>query len=272
MVLAALLSACADSASQAAGAGADASTPPRDAAAGECGPGARYVPAGSFVMGDDSTGGWSNPQHRVTLSGFCLAVREVTTREYATCVAARACPVPSQPIGDPDARCNWNIAGRENHPINCVLWSEADAYCRWIGASLPTEAQWERAARSTDQRLFPWGNDAASERACVATGSTCEVGAHPRDVSSEGILDMAGNVTEWVRDGEYLYTLRDDAGAPWVDPVGPSGLATHMHRGADYSRSAVEPLWWRFAADAPIAGVGLGFRCTRANPYVDAPP
>ena len=128
-----------------------------------------------------------------------------TVKEYRACEGAGACtPTPDKPY------CNEHIAARDNHPINCVTWAQANAFCGWMGARLPTEEEWEYAARGTDGRRYPWGDDAPAKQLCwdgatsdlgmMKRRGTCPVGAHPTGASPFGLLDMAGNVWEWSSD------------------------------------------------------------------------
>jgi formylglycine-generating enzyme required for sulfatase activity len=151
------------------------------------------LPAGSFTMG--STERNEAPPHPVAVAAFAIDPELVTVRDYRACVAARRCSADGL---DGPGPCNWGAPGREAHPMNCVDWNEADIYCRWIGRRLPTEEEWEYAARGPTGRLFPWGSEAPDEtRACFGRDATCEAGAHPAGRTPEGVADLAGNVWEW---------------------------------------------------------------------------
>jgi formylglycine-generating enzyme required for sulfatase activity len=238
-----------------------------------------HVPAGTFTMGglDDD----QRPPHRVTLSAFCIDRTEVTVKSYAACVAAKTCVAPHVEVSP---FCNRD--DRPDHPINCIDWSQAVAYCTWTGARLPTEAEWEGAARGTDGRLYPWGNEDPSAkrvnacgRECVAFGkrvlkrewpamydgddgweTTAPVGSFPAGASPFGALDMAGNVWEWTADwrGDY-------AAAPSTNPRGPTTGTARINRGGGWHghlagdvRAVVR------SADAPaLRSNSIGFRCAR---------
>ncbi len=181
-----------------------------------------FVPGGTFWMGSAAGEGDADerPRHRVTLSGYCMDRTEATMSTYQACVAAGACTAASTG-GD----CNAGVAGRENHPANCIDWEQSVAYCRWRGATLPTEAQWEYAASGGGTRRYPWGNTAPDGQLCWRQSRTCEVGAYPASASREGILDLAGNVWEWTSDWYSAYTATQ---GPSVQ--NPTGAATGTAR------------------------------------------
>jgi formylglycine-generating enzyme required for sulfatase activity len=225
------------------------------------------VPAGSFLRGcspaDDSCFDNEHPARAIHLDAFYLDRTEVTVAAYRSCVAAGACSTeglgqhsgsrttsvtPGQGHNttefDPAASaatCNYTARGREGHPINCVSWHQAQAFCAWAGKRLPTEAEWEKAARGRDDRIYPWGNAPPSCSLAVmdggcGKGGTARVGSRPRGMSPAGALDMSGNVTEWVSD---WYGVDDYAGSPAHAPRGPSTGRFRVVRGGTW-RNAVE--------------------------------
>jgi eukaryotic-like serine/threonine-protein kinase len=164
------------------------------------------VPAGEFFMGcnekvDKACGDDEKPGRTVYFDAFKIDKTEVTVAEYSECVQAGKCSVPETGVV-----CNWQQAGKDNHPINCVDWNQAVAFCLRDGNKrLPTEAEWEKAARGTDGRVWPWGNRWGAEKANTsAEGDGFEVatpvGSFPAGASPYGTLDMAGNVWEWTQD------------------------------------------------------------------------
>ena len=217
------------------------------------------IPAGPFMMGcndavDKECDPDEVPGHTVTLSAFAIDKTEVTQEAYASCVSAGQCTVPS---------CDWNCA-TPGMPAGCLMRDQAVAYCRFIGARLPTEAEWEKAARGTDGRKFPWGNQAptcalANMEGCGGVAQT--VGSHPEGASAFGLLDMSGNMVEIIAD---WYDETYYATAPATDPKGPASGARFVGRGGGWKSTAV---WQRTSDrdwyDMPDAGKSFGFRCAR---------
>jgi formylglycine-generating enzyme required for sulfatase activity len=205
--------------------------------------------------------------HEVTLSDFELDATEVTVEKYDRCVAAGACAPPSFPVGD--ARFD-----APNLPVTHVTWNDASDYCTWAGGRLPTEAEWEFAARGRNNNTFPWGHvysphlanhgSLADDAADARDGFVwlAPVGSFPDGATPTGLLDMAGNAAEWVFD----YYDRDDQqfGYPRgaaTNPKGPSfGVLGHVIRGGSYRDGAH---WMRAAARraSTSAEREVGFRC-----------
>lgn len=167
-----------------------------------------FVPAGEFTMGspnsDPQAFGNEKPEHTVYAPAFWIDRTEVTNAQYQMCVAAGAC---TQPIGFDSATHNdyYNDPQYAEFPVILVSWRQATAYCEWAGRRLPTEAEWEKAARGADGRLYPWGNQPPDNTLVnfnLAALDTTRVGSFPNGASPYGALDMAGNVVEWV-DGYY---------------------------------------------------------------------
>jgi formylglycine-generating enzyme required for sulfatase activity/serine/threonine protein kinase len=265
------------------------------AVSGGCPDGMVSIPAGSFLMGSPEGEGEANehPQHAVTLSAYCIDKTEVTVAAYAACVSAGGCSAALQTVnwagytGENVTLYNgWcNRGDRPNYPINCIDWEQAVAYCAWKGKWLPTEAEWEYAARGGDGRVYPWGNEAPSaerlnacDRECVAEvphhgwlrmydgddgqATTAPVGSYPEGRSPFGALDMAGNVWEWTADWYGAYTAQAQ-----TNPHGPHTGTSHMRRGAGWTTQnahrvrAADRRW----EPPAVRDVDLGFRCVRGD-------
>ena len=184
----------ASSAPPAVSAAPSASTPAPPRAPAD---GMAKIPGGKLKMGRDDGKKSEAPAHEVTVKDFFIDTREVTVAAYRECVAAKKCPEPTD-----DEFCNFHKKDRDNHPINCVDFKSAEAFCAFVGKRLPTEQEWERAARGDDGRKYPWGAEEPNmdllcwKRLKEKLG-TCEVGSRPKGASPYGVLDMAGNVNEW---------------------------------------------------------------------------
>jgi len=169
------------------------------------------IPGGTFSMGSTEGETDERPVHQVAVNVFLMSRSEVTVGQYLACVRAGACRAPDPGDGcmsDNRAYCTWS-QGTEDHPVNCVTWKQARAFCRWAGGRLPSEAEWEYAARSgLSSRRFPWGNHEATCRLAVMNEggagcgqqSTDSVCSRPAGNTAHGLCDMAGNVWEWVED------------------------------------------------------------------------
>jgi serine/threonine-protein kinase len=215
-----------------------------------------YIPAGEFLMGSVASVSEAfrneKPQHRVYLDAYWIDQTEVTQGMYAECVAAGKCIPPI---------CSH---GGDNYPVVCMAWDDAAAYCAWVGRRLPTEAEWEKAARGTDGRKYPWGNQAPDSGLLNFNrnvGNTTEVGHYPGGASPYGALDMAGNVTEWVAD---WYDANYYASSPSQNPSGPSSGEYRVLRGGSWGYDILSirlAIRYGFAPDR--RNDCGGFRCVR---------
>lgn len=204
------------------------------------------------------------PQHTVYLDAYWVDQTEVTTAQYAKCVAAGACSAPAFLTSATRAEYYGNPQ-YANFPVVAVNWHQATAYCAWAGRGLISEVQWEKAARGTDARMYPWGNAAPDSGLLnfnANIGDTTEVGSYPGGASPYGAMDMAGNVWEWTADWVGTYPFGEVSNPP--GPVSGEGLVL---RGgswliiADYVRSAYRG--WSYAEGFDFDS---GFRCSRSLP------
>ena len=234
------------------------------------------IPAGSFQMGCDSSNSAETcvnneqPLHAVTLDAYFIDKYEVTNARYQACVAAGGCTAPGS-VDSTTRSPYYGTSTYADYPVIQVNWHQASAFCAWAGRRLPTEAEWEKAARgSSDTRTYPWGssvpdcvklNYRPASGACV--GDTSRVGSYPSGMSPYGVLDMAGNVHEWVNDwydGSY-YSV-----SPGSNPQGPATGEHRVLRGGSWSfndngvRSA-----FRYGGYPDNRISLVGFRCVRSQ-------
>jgi serine/threonine-protein kinase len=216
-------------------------------------------------MGDDGGNSNERPAHTVTLDAFWIDKTEVTNAQYRRCVEGGGCTAPGS-SSSASRNSYYGNGSFDNYPVIYVNWNQASAYCRWAGARLPTEAEWEKAARGTDGRQYPWGNQypdcqrancGCQEGGCV--GDTNQVGSYPAGASPYGALDMGGNVYEWVADwydGGYY------ASSPANNPQGPNAGDGRVVRGAGWvNEGSFLRTVWRHHSDPASGSPDFGFRC-----------
>jgi len=190
-----------------------------------------YVPDGTFRMGgmDSEQQGDEVPAHSVTVKAFWMDKLEVTNAMYLLCVQAGGCEPPQLFMSD-TRESYFNNPEFNDFPVVYVTWIEADTYCKWAGRRLPTEAEWERAARGDDLRTYPWGDDRPDNSRGnfnFYIGDTTRVGSYPAGASPFGVLDVAGNVTEWVAD---YYDADYYAQGVSMNPTGPGARNNYFNR------------------------------------------
>jgi serine/threonine-protein kinase len=260
-----------------------------------------YVPEGEFTMGSDSGDSNEEPEHTVALDDFWIDQTEVTNAMFQVFVDATGYTTDSGQLGQslawqagqwlPAAQkwlmmggADWqhphgpstNLDGLDAHPVVQVSWNDAFAYCHWAGARLPTEAEWEKAARGTDGRTYPWGSGSPSgEQANSADMNldaiwaskglddgfqfTSPVGNYPAGASPYGAYDMAGNASEWVAD---LYAFDYYASSPHSNPTGPDTGLLRVMRGGQWSFTADGLRSSARLAQPPKYSIDYsGFRC-----------
>ena len=243
------------------------------------------IPAGEFVMGSteeevdaalemcnasygDCERSWfadEQPQHTVYLDDYYIDKYEVTTARYQACVDAGACDAPQASSSD-TRESYFGNPEYADYPVIKVTWFQAEAFCAWEGKRLPTEAEWEKAARGTDGRTYPWGNEAPDAGLLnydENVGDTTPVGSYPAGASPYGALDMAGNVWEWVNDwyGEDYYRQ-----SPRDNPPGPATGAYRVLRGGSWGGSDYDVRSARRINYFPVNwGYSSGFRCVRSQ-------
>jgi formylglycine-generating enzyme required for sulfatase activity len=231
------------------------------------------VPAGEFLMGstdaDADAEDDEKPQHTVYLDAFWIDRTEVTKDQYQQCVAEGQCAAPG---------CSGTGGG--GHPVVCVWWGDARDYCAWAGRRLPTEAEWEKAARGTDGRKYPWGNEVPDVRRlnfcdynCVydwkdnavndGYADAAPVGSYAAGASPYGALDMAGNVGEWVAD---WYDAKYYASSQAQNPQGSSSTSMRILRGGSWidGQRGVRAAR-RSSGFTDNRSVTDGFRCARSS-------
>ncbi len=204
-----------------------------------------WVPAGNFLMGISEEGGnellktnpelkeildAEKPQRKVYLDGYWVYKYEVTVGQYRKFCKAKNIKMPPAPDW------GWN----DDHPMVYVRWQDAEDYAKWAGVSLPTEAQWEKAARGTDGRKYPWGNTWSALKCANSVNAemkgTKPVGSYLANASPYGCMDMAGNAWEWCAD---WYDPNYYKNAPSKNPQGPSGTVKFTLRGVDFNEGAL---------------------------------
>ncbi|MFC2028790.1 SUMF1/EgtB/PvdO family nonheme iron enzyme [Chloroflexota bacterium] len=222
-----------------------------------------YIPEGEFSMGSNFGDPDEKPVHKVTLDAFWIDKTEVTNQMYQECVDAGVCnePTDTSSVTNNNYFFNPNFA---NYPVIYVTWYDAVDYCEWVGARLPTEAEWEKAARGDDARDYPWGNLTPTRNLANFDnnlGDTSEVGSYPEGASPYGVLDMAGNAYEWVND---RYDADYYEVSPLENPMGSNSGTRRVLRSASFNTSETTIRASNRGSYPPdTTGDDDGFRCAR---------
>lgn len=214
------------------------------------------IPSGWFLMGEDSGRKSNQPQRKVYLQEFEIHINEVTRKDFARFIESTGYQARGWKPGSIE---------EEDLPVVGVLWEDADAYCRWLGMRLPTEAEWEKAARGTDGRRFPWGDEWDKLKANTQESNANKllpVSSYPDGGSPYGIFDMTGNAAEWVSDyfdpDYYSY-------APDRNPAGPEKIMDRVLRGGSFAGPAeFATTFFRDSSHSDRPNYRVGFRCARS--------
>ncbi len=242
-----------------------------------------YIPGGIFQMGCDldnpdeidCTEYWVNgnelPLHSVYLDGYTIDKYEVTNFQYNACVLAGVCREPKENFSYNRVSYHDNLL-YGNYPVIYVSWNDANDFCSWLDKRLPTEAEWEKAARGPNfsTQRYPWGNNDSDcklanikydEKSGSCELDTTEVGSYPLGASPYGVMDMAGNVWEYVDDWyQYDYYVE----SPFYDPLGPPEATEKVWRGGGFNAGWEDARVSRRAGISPnFRGNYLGFRCAK---------
>lgn len=221
-----------------------------------------FIPAGFFTMGsaadDPKADDDEIPPHEVFLDSFWMDRTEVTNAMYLHCISAGACTAPARTM-------YYNKSEYAEHPVIGISWLQAQAYCQWAERRLPTEAEWEKAARGTDGRIYPWGDnppnaDLANFNHHV--NETVQVGINAEGASPYGVLDMAGNAWEWAADG---YQPDFYSRSPKENPISDLPVNRRVLRGGNWDSNAdgirVTNRFWAFPGRNDLDG----FRCANSD-------
>ena len=218
------------------------------------------IPAGPFTMGSDDTDPEDGPAQQMDLAAYEIDRFEVTNADFDVFAKTTGYLTYAEQQGLAGWRNEWDM-GEDNHPVAIVTWDDATAYCEWLGKRLPTEAEWEKAARGEDGRRFPWGSDWDPSKANVKeTGlrGTVAVGSFGAGSSAYGADDMTGNVWEWTADWYQAYP-GNTAGDPYYGEqfrvTRGGGWFDEEPQSTTYNRNAADP--------TKTANDDLGFRCAR---------
>jgi serine/threonine-protein kinase len=223
-----------------------------------------YVPEGEFTMGSEDARKDARPAHLVYLDAFWIDQTEVTNKQYAMCVADGGCKPPLENRSETHSDYFGN-SEFDDYPVIFADWDRANAYCSWADRRLPTEAEWEKAARGTGQTTLPWGESLNCSyaninyygvHACV--GDTTLVGSYPKGKSPYGADDMIGNVWEWVND---IYVESYYQESPSANPPGPESGNFRVMRGGSWNQGPYSVFYRERFHASYSSYISIGFRC-----------
>lgn len=222
-----------------------------------------WIPTGAFPMGSPSGTGESDerPQHSIYVDAFYIDRVEVTNAQYRACVLAGVCRMPAE-LDSPTRESYFDEDAFAEYPVIYVSWSDAETYCAWADKRLPTEAEWEKAARGLDGRRYPWGDQPPAPDLAQygqPDSDTARTGDHPAGASPYGLHDAAGNVWEWVSD---WYSPTYYSSSPAVNPTGPGAGARKVLRGGSWDMDdSLLAAANRFKMAPDHRSFNIGFRC-----------
>jgi len=217
------------------------------------------IPAGEFIMGNDVGDDDEKPAHKVFVAAFKIDQFEVTNEQFQAFVEKTGYVSDAEKAGE---STTWRTyaEGKPKHPVVLVTWNDAVAYCQWCGKRLPTEAEWEKAARGTEGFIYPWGNEWASGKANTEESGyrgTTIVGSFPAGASPYGVMDMAGNVSEWTSDWYEAYP-----GSTFTSSY--FGKKYRVIRGGGwFSDAQLVRTTERSCSSVDLHNDDVGFRCAR---------
>jgi sulfatase modifying factor 1 len=241
-----------------------------------------FIRVGWFMMGSPDGPDVAKPVHKVKVKNFYISKTEVTVAQYRQCVDAGECPKPRDK--NSYQHCNWGYDDRDDHPMNCIDWQEARTFAKWVGADLPSEAQWEYASKSKDEdHRYPWGQHKANceyavmhegEKGCGQKG-TLPVCSKQKGNTLQGLCDMSGNVWEWILDEWHLsYRGAPELASAWCSTRKCKNHypAERVRRGGGW-RDQAKALRsaYREGFSSDLGKSDLGFRISKRSKAIISP-
>jgi formylglycine-generating enzyme required for sulfatase activity len=227
------------------------------------------VPAGYFQLGSSTGQANEQPEHPAFVDAFFLDQFEASNAQYRQCVADGAC-TPGNKTDSFTYQGYRDNPTYDNYPVVGVSWNQADAYCRWAGKRLPSEAEWEYAASGPQNLTWPWGNTFDVSLAAASAADTQPVDSYPDGVSPFGVYNMAGNVAEWVAD---MFDENFYGNSPALNPVNTGSGTGRIFRGGSFGNpdGSFYTTSRRYGNASSFNDVDIGFRCARDAAQVTPP-